>query len=206
MLYYTMDLFPTLQKKVNKQSIPPRILTSKFRFMDDNISHASADPYYLPFYYYLGTELQSKSLLEFGFGIGLSSGCFLMGCKSVECFLAIQEPGKEYYSPRLGRANIKMVYRKDFFGYVGNNYDIPFVDRLRERKWDMAILNDKANYDDTLSKLNLIWDNLAEDGYICVDHVKDDKHVKLAFQDFGIMKRREPQIFSTRYGTGLIRR
>ena len=57
-----------------------------------------ADPKYFPFFYHLGKKVQPRKLLEIGFGLGLVSGCFLQGCKSVQEFTAFQDKRDEFYS------------------------------------------------------------------------------------------------------------
>lgn len=195
--------FELIETKVKKALLSPRILLSKFRFVDEQsrYSRSCLDNGYLPFYYYLGVHHPVKNLLEIGFGIGLASSLYLMGCKSVENYLTIQEPLEEYYSSRIGRANVKQVYRKPFHVHVGKVYDETFVDLMKERKWDLVIINEKTNYDTHLSWLSTVWEYTD---MIAMDFVKSHEPAKKAYRDFCIIKNRESYVFGTRYGVGVI--
>jgi len=201
-----VELYDTIKTKLNKQLFSPRFLLSKFCLLDESsqLNHASKDPSYLPFYYNLGKELEVKNLAEFGFGLGLLSGSFLLACKTVENFIAIQEPKDEYYSLRIGKANIKRVYRNKLF--ICDNYfhDKKFSDLFKSTSWDLVIVNDHKSYDEYMAWFNFIWENLRLDGYMCIEHA--DKEANRAFEELCFLKRREPVIMPTRYGTGLIQK
>jgi hypothetical protein len=199
------NIFDKISDKVLKASLPPRILLSKFRFIDEQYSRECLDPHYLPFHYYLGTHFPAKNLLEIGFGLGLNTGCYLMGCKDVENYLTIQEPQDVYYSSRMGIANIKQVWRKKIDVFKCPVHDETFLLKMRERKWDLVLINEKSNYDTHMLWLNTIWDVVSEGGLICMDHTTHPQ-VKRAYNDFCIIKRREPYIFPTRYGIGAVSR
>jgi hypothetical protein len=193
-----------LQDKLNKQTIPARILLGKFSFIDDDArkSHAYVDPNYMPFYYYLGNQVKAKNLAIFGVGIGLSAVCCLMGNKA-EHFTSIQETGGEYYSPRLAKSNILRVYNEKFNIYYGNCFG-GFSDEFTSKKWDLVIYDCKIAYDEHMARLNLIWEYLTPNGILCMDGLKWDTNNKRAFNDFTKVKNREKFEVRTRYGVGLI--
>lgn len=190
-----------LNSSLEKCLVPPRVLLSRFRFLDESsrYSRACLDPYYLPFYYHLGRQFPVKNLLEIGFGLGINSACYMIGNEGVDKYLTIQEPFNEYYSTRIGVANIKTVYRKPFDVYVGNFHDEEFLSKLREVKWDLIIINEKKEYDVHLLWMNTVWDNLVEGGMIIQDYI--NSHGR-AYKDFCKLKNRNELIFKTRYGVG----
>ena len=200
------DVFRKISTKINSTLIPPRVLLSKFRFLDEQsrYSRACQDDRYLPFFYYLGVYYQAKSVLDFGFGLGINSSIYLMGNDKVENFLAIQEKSNEYYSSRLGIANVKQVYKNPFYVHVGEIYDDSFSKKLKERKWDLVFLNDKSTYDRYLFCLNTIWEYVEENGLICMDYVNSHEFASKAYKDFCLIKNRNKYIFDTRYGVGTI--
>jgi predicted O-methyltransferase YrrM len=202
-----VDLKPILDSKLTKQLIPARILLDKFRIIEDTSRRASAytDPKYAPFYYYLGTLIKPTNVLDVGFKLGLLSGSFLQGCKTVENFLGFQEKVEEYYSARLGRANIKSCFKGKFDFYYGNLHDEVLLDKLKIN-WDLILMNEERDYDYYRMGLDLVWNYLNDDGIIVMDYVLSDKHSKRAFSDFCVTKNRAPVILKTRYGTGLIKR
>lgn len=198
----------TICRKLKQSAIPPRLLLSRFRFIDEKsrYSRACMDPKYLPFYYYLGRNFPSKSLLDLSFGIGLNSGLYMMGNQDVYDFLAIQEPPpSEYYSPRIGVANIKQIRKPPPLPevHVCPMYDERFLGRLRSRKWGVVLSSEVREYDTYLVWLNTVWDYVEDGGLICVDQTETDS-VGRAYKDFCKVKHREPYVFPTRYGVGVV--
>lgn len=201
-----MKVFDEIVGKIQKASIPPRILLSKFRFIDEasRYSRECLDPYYMPFYYFLGRHIPAKSLVEIGFGLGLNASCYLMGSPDTETYLSVQEPPQEYYSSRIGIGNVKRVWRHPFFVHVGNVHDEVFTDKLIEHKWDVALISDKKEYDIHMMWLNTLWETMKDDGVICMDYTTSHKQAERAYNDFCVIKHREPYVFPTRYGVGII--
>jgi len=192
-------------RKLKQSSIPPRMLLSRFRFIDEKsrYSRACLDPNYLPFYFYLGRLFPRQSVLEIGFGLGLNGSLYMMGCSEVNDYLAIQEITNEYYSLRLGRANVKQVYNKTAGLYVGKLHDEIFMNRMRIHKWDVAIITEIRGYDTNVSWLSTVWDEMNDGGIICIDNTETEV-VNKSYRDFCRIKGREPFIFPTRYGIGVI--
>jgi hypothetical protein len=202
-----VELKPILESKLTKQLIPARILLDKFRIIEETSRRASAytDPKYAPFYYYLGGLVSPKNVLDVGFKLGLLSGSFFQGCKTAENFLGFQEKTEEYYSPRLGRANIKSCFKGNFDFYYGSLNDEVLLNKLRIN-WDLIFINEERDYDYYRECLDLVWNYLNVDGMVAMDYVLSDKHSKKAFADFCATKNRTPVIIKTRYGTGLVQK
>ena len=178
-----------------------RVITEESR-----ITSAYNDSRYIPFYYWLGTLIQPKSLVEIGFRLGLFSANFLRGCKTVEKFLAFQEKTHEFYSPRLGISNVKDHYKGQYYVHIGSINDSVFEDKLKENEWELAIVNEEVGYDRHREYLDSLWSNLHPDGLIVMDYVTRHKPASEAYFDFCKSKNRTPTIVTTRYGVGLIRK
>jgi len=202
------ELRKAIETSLNKQLIGSNIM-SHFCFITEDSKRTSAygDPRYVPFYYYLGKYTTPRNLLEIGFRLGLFSGAFLESCKSVEHFLAYQESSGSFYSPRIPARNIRRNHKKkplEF--YYGRVEDEAFLDKLSARNWDLVIVNEEKDYDRHMFYLDLVWERMNLGGHIVMDYVKSHDPAARAFQSFCKTKNREPIIFSTRYGTGLVTR
>jgi len=201
------DVQAAIQSDLDKQLINPSILLDGLRVVNDAVRKASAygDPKYVPFYYYLGKYLRPETFLELGFGLGFLSTAFLRGCPSVHYFLGFQE-GDEVYSAKLGLKNLRSAYRGEQALHIGKLTDIEFEKLLTNRKWDLVFINEEANYDKLLFELEVVWENMALDGHIVMDYINANKVSAEAFKNFCKIKNREPVVFSTRYGTGVIQK
>jgi len=200
------ELRKVLETSLNKQLVGSNIM-SHFCFITEDSKKTSAfgDPRYVPFYYYLGKHIAPRNLLEIGFRLGLLSGAFLESCRSVEYFLAYQESTGDFYSPRMASKNVKRNHKKkplEF--YFGQIEDETFLEKLSARKWDLVIVNEEKDYDRHMFYLDLVWEHMNLGGHIVMDYVKSHDLAARAFQSFCKTKNREPIIFSTRYGTGLV--
>lgn len=196
-------MFDALLKDFNKGLLPPKLLLSRFRLLDEQSreSRAYLDSRYLPFYYYLGKHFPKENLLVLGFGLGLETSLYLWDNKVTESTLAIQEPSLELYFEKYGLSNVKQVWKKDLCVYVGNFTDQLFQEKLNYKKWDIVLIN-QEKYDVCLLWLNSIWSKLNDGSLICVDHM-DNEEVKKAYLDFCKFKEKESLIFPTRYGVGV---
>lgn len=203
-----MDFEKELNLKLSKQLIPARILLDKFRIIDENSRKASAytDPKWAPFYYYFGTFVKPENVLEVGFKLGLLSGSFFKGCKTVKHFLGHQEKTDEYYSFRLGRANLKSCYKGEMDFYLGTITDKEFLNKVNSKTWDLVMVNEQKDYDYYRLCLDTVWDKIKLDGYVLMDYVLSDHQAKKAFLDFCKIKNREGTIFKTRYGSGIVQK
>ncbi len=198
-----MELKRLLEEKLDK-GLSSRVFLDKMRLLDEDsrLTAAYNDPRYIPFYYFLGTFIKPKKMIEIGFRLGLSSGNFLKSCKTVERFVGFQEKTKEYYSPRLGRANVKDNYKKKLDIYIGSVYDFE-LDKLLSGSWDLVIINEEVGYDKYKEYLEFAWAKLGLDGLIVMEYV-NNKVAGEAYEDFCKGKNRDKSVVNTRYGTGLI--
>jgi predicted O-methyltransferase YrrM len=184
-----------LEADLALQRISSKILLNGFRFIEESSRKTAAfqDPTYTPFYYHLGRQIEPKKMLIVGFGLGLSAGCFLKGCKTVDGILAIEELSTEYFSPR-----------REFDFKMGNPFDLQ--ESLRAHEWDLTLIDSEVNYDKLRNYLDVIWANTAHNGLIVMEHISGDSSTQKAFFDFCKIINREPFVFATRYGTGIVQK
>ena len=201
------ELKSRLEAKLDKQ-YPSKVFLDKLRVIDEDSRKTApySDPRYVPFYYWLGTMIEPISLVEFGFRLGLFSSCFLKGCKTVKDFFGFQRGTDEFYSPNLGKANVRDNYKGPMVTYVGNLHDDFVGTWLCLKKWDMAIINEEADYDTHKAMLDLLWERLNMDGLIVMDYVNRHTPSQESYLDFCKGKNRIPVVVNTRYGVGLIRK
>jgi predicted O-methyltransferase YrrM len=203
----SVELKRLLEEKLDKQ-LTSRIFLDRMRVIDEDSRKTSAynDPKYVPFYYWLGTFVQPKTLIELGFRLGLFSATFLRACKTVERFLGFQEKTDQFYSPKLGKANVRDHYKGTMDVYVGMIHDEVFEHKLKETEWDLAIVNEEVGYDKHREYLDALWSKLRLDGLIVMDYVTRHKPAGEAYFDFCKAKNRDPITIDTRYGVGIIRK
>ena len=197
-----------LESDLASQRVSSKILLNKFILLDEDSKKTMAytDPKYMPFYYYLGKIIQAKNIVEIGFNLGLSSGCFLQGSTDVENLLVFQQKSKEEYYPRLAYKNIKNIYKKGFYYYYGNVVDEEFTKKLNLFKWDVIIVNEQLEYDAMLLYFDVAWQHLCVGGLIVSDYVNKKDSVKEAFDNFCKIKNRKCIKLDTRYGIGIVER
>ena|SRR5215831_11121055 len=201
-----------LKSKLDERLAKPfsaRVLLDNMRLINETSRKTSAytDPLYIPFYYHLGHFIEPKSILEIGFRLGLFSACFLKSCQTVERVLGFQERSGEYYSSRLGRANILQNARGIAVqAHVGSVDDEDFLLRLHGNRWDLCFINEETGYDKHMAYLDLVWPQMDLNGLIVMDYIVRHTPAQRAFSDFCKSKNREPATFATRYGVGVIQR
>ena len=184
-----------------------KVLQSKFKTGFENPVSILSDPTYLPFYYYLGNYLIGcKNLLEFGFWLGMPSGCFIYGCPTIEKFLAFRKKEEKYYAKRLGISNIHNVLKKKFDLWIGDETDPEFIKMVLSNKWDCIIVSDTNNDEKThRSYLELAWGQTSHNGIIIVDFLDND-YIMSSYKSFCKSQNREPFLIKTLRGTGLLQK
>lgn len=202
------QLRASLEEKLVKSLMLSRILVGKARMIDEQsrLTSAYTDPHYLPFYYYLGSLIEPQNVVEIGFRLGLLGSCLMQGCKTIQTYLAAQEPTESFYSPRLGRANVKDHFKGELIIHTGLITDNYFIDTLDSRLWDLAIVNEEVGYDKHMAYLDMLWERMSVDGLIVVDYLTRHKPASQSFFDFVKVRNRKPVLLNTRYGVGIIQR
>jgi hypothetical protein len=168
------------------------------------VSSEYTDPVHYPLYYYLGSQVKSKNLVEFGFESGMEGGCFLHGCKTVENYLGFKHKTNiHYWSPRIPAKNILNVLKKPPGYWYGDITDPEFLKQFLVRKWDCALVVRSETYDINRRYLDLIWGQMSLGGVMLVDRIKNQE-MKSAYEDFCKVVHRPVSILNSRYGAGLV--
>ena len=201
-----MDLVSKIDSKLKNGLLPARALISRLRVINEGVRHSGAytDPTNFPAYYHLGRELSPKALITFGFDDGIASSCFLLGCKTVERFLAFRQATDTFYSPRLGQSNIKDCFQGHLDVHVGESHDEVFLDKVQSQRWGVAIVRETTSYDVYMSRLRLMWDHLDANGLIIMDGINYDRSAGQAYRDFCKVSNRNEVVCNSKYGLGLI--
>lgn len=195
-----------IDTQLAKGLLSGRLLLSRTRMLDENsrLSPPYTDPHYIPFYYYFGQHVQPKNVVEVGLRLGLCSSTLFRTCKTVDKFLAFQEKGQVFYSPRMAIHNIRDYYKGNLTTHVGKITDDKFINVIEKDLWDLALINEETTYDTHLSYLEILWNNMRLNGTILIEYVNYHDYVKKAYFDFCKKNNREPYVFKTRYGVGVI--
>lgn len=190
------------------QLISGSTLLNSMRLIDEDSRKSApyADPNYCPFYFHLGKYFKAEKVLEFGFTLGLLSASYFTSCKDSKYFLGFLEKKEEFFSVRLGRANIRLKFKGDADFYVGNLHDQIFLDKFSPNSWDLTILNDESVYDKHLEYLDAVWPYVSEGGLVVSEYIDRHEPAKDAFFAFCESKNRQPVVFATRYGTGILQK
>ena len=130
---------------------------------------------------------------------------FMTSCKSVKKFIAFRENDGSYYSHRIGRKNIKKVFKGSSV-YINTYLHHAELDKIITNSLDMVIFCCEHKYDKQLERLDYVWQYLSEDGIMLCENLNKTKSVKDAFVAFCEGSNREPIFFNTRHGTGLVRK
>lgn len=198
------DVKKIVEKKLESNSLPTKVLQSKFKIGFSSLLYN--DPTFMPFYFQLGKLLKIKNLIEFGFDLGIPSGCFLEGCGSIDHFLAFKKKSDNYFTKRLGISNIHSIIKKKFDLWVGDETDPEFMKLVFIHKWNCVIVCDSGKNSKTYSAyFDLVWSQLEYGGIIIVDFLSEIP-VKTAFDSFCDLQEREPIMFNTLRGTGIIQK
>jgi hypothetical protein len=200
-----IDEIRNLDKVLKKQLVSSRILLDRLRVIDESSRKSGAyqDPFYFPFYYYLGKILSPKSMTNIGLRLALNTCCFLKSCKTIENIYAFERRTNEFFSPRLGLANIKDVNKKInvnfFYGSI-----VDFANF--KNRTDLILYNEQINQDKFQESLEIMWENLNFDGFYVVDYIDSNKNINNAFFSFCKIANRDPILFKTRYGIGIVQK
>lgn len=192
--------------QLKNSRLPTKVILNKLRIMaiDIKASYFIADPYYLPFYYYLGKNLESKNVLQFGFEKGYIAGAFVLGCNTVQNLLSLEEEHKEFYSPQFGINTLRSIYSGNKSIHVGNINNENYLTNLKQGLWDTVLVSSTVSYDQYMMYLKTIWSYLDNNSLIFIDRVNDHADAKKAMYDFAKIKNRNAFEMFSKFGTGLI--
>lgn len=195
-----------IQSDLNKSLISTKVLTSNFKFIDENNKKTCSfnDSKYIPFYYYLGKYINPKKVVELGFNLGLTSSVFFKSCKTTEYFLGIQIKTNEPWDRKLAESNLKINYKNKFDTYYGNISDKNFFYLVDQNKFDLCIINAIGGYDTIYTCADYIYSNLNKNSYFVMDYINKSEKNKEIFFNIANGYKKEYKIFNTRNGTGVI--
>lgn len=202
------QLAKDINNDLDAQAISGRVLLDRLRLIDEDSRKTAAylDHRYAPFYYHLGKHIEPKSVIEIGFTLGLLSASLLMSCKTVKQFLGFKSSVPEFVGTRIGKANIRIRFKGEANFYIGSLYDQEFIDIFSPNSWDLVILNDETVYDKHLEYLDAVWPHVSEHGLIVAEYIDRHAPAREAFHAFCESKNRQPVVFETRYGTGILQK
>lgn len=200
-------LKPLLDQELNKPFIA-RALMDGYRLVNESDRKAPsyADPKFVPFYYHLGKHLKPKRVVEINLGLGLFSASFFKSCKDTVEFLALQEQGKEFYSARMGRKNVQSNFKGEIHIHVGDVLDNEFTEIFLPKMWDLALISVETGFDKHMLYLDFVWPQISHDGVIVMDFLTKHTPGREAFLAFCKGHNKEPVLFETRYGVGIVQK
>jgi len=196
-----------IDPQLKKQAISGRYLLDRFCLIDETSrrSPAYVDPTYAPFYYHLGKIIKPQNMIEIGFNLGLLSSSFMLSCRTVELFFGFKEGKKEdFHSERIGKLNLKKVFKKKRIFYNGNMFDKEFENIMKSNAWDMVMINEEKDYDKQLQYMETAWEKLNKNGILVIEYIDSHRPSREAFKSFSDNKEVERLEFKTRYGTGIV--
>jgi len=184
-----------LKRKLDLAAIGTSVLLSKVKLLDlkSNQTAAFRDSKYFPFYYHLGSQISPECVLQVGPKLGLPAVCFLQKCKTVNSWMVVEE---ENLPRSMIRSNIQMFIKSKLVGFCGMG-DV-------DESYDLALLTEEYDRDQHNLYLKFLWASLKPGGLLVVDYITNNEVIQGSFYDFCRVKNREPIIFDTRYGTGII--
>jgi hypothetical protein len=201
-----------LREQLESRLISPQNLLAGTKLLDES-SRTTGDYNdfnYFPFYYHLGKQLTPKVVYQIGAKLGLVGACFLRSCKTVEQWLAMDQD--RYLAARIIESNLKLhtKYSENAtpggpIGYMGLNDSM--LDKTTSCTFDfpgfdLGLLTENFGPERYLKHLNFLWRYLTPEGLLVADYINSDD----VFHEFCRVKNREPMIFNTRYGVGIIQR
>lgn len=173
--------------------------TCKLLDSESRSSPAFKDRKYLPFYYHLGTQTAPKRVVQFGSKLGLIGACFMQGCKTVEHWLAVDPPEPKPAHPVI-QSNLSKFCKGEVAALELGGFLLS-----TERDIDLGLVTEKFPKDKFVEHLEFLWEHLRPEGLLVADYIDDDA-VRESFEGFCRVKNREPDVYKTRYGVGILTR
>lgn len=202
-----------LKEKLQSKVVSPRMLLSNLKFLNEQSKEtiAFSDPMNLPFYYHLGKQLTVGEVFQIGAKdtSAYIGPCFLQSCRSVHNWIVVDESLNPWFAG-LVRSNLKNHMTSESDAVVLLESNTEFLERkLKRFSWDMAIVSESCVKDKFSQYLDLAWSNLRDEGLLVVDYISEKRPTTSpdlhgAFKKFCRVKNREPVIFDTRYGVGIV--
>lgn len=195
-----------LQNKLEHGLMTSDVLLAQSNLLNETARRTAqfVDRHHFPFYYYLGLLSRPESVILVGFQLGLEMVCLLCEDKRLERLLAFQPKDDNFYSPRIGKSNVRQVTQTPLEVIEGDRED--FENRVKQHKWGMGIIAVPLEYQTHRQILDLLWEHLVDGGLLTVNYIDTDKASARSFADFAKTKNRQPVCYKTRYGMAILER
>jgi len=164
----------------------------------DNLKPNFTDPKNFPFFYHLGKVSGAKSLAHIDVDLGLEDVCFIQGSKQFDRWMGYASTIYETKSAKLTWSNVGKFCKN-----IDRCTELKDFDKFILKKYDAIILSNPAHIEPFR---DIIWENLSRDGILIINKLNDNKKGFSMLEDFSKSVNRKPEIFKTRYGTGIIER
>ena len=202
--------YAKLQEDLDKALIGPHQLLSGTKVLAESSRESPEyqDRRNLPFWFHLGKQVSVSEVLQIGAMIGLPAACFLQSCKSVSNWGVVQsftQNVREDGTNNVMSSNIKLHSPEIEVAYHPRRFVMQGKGAIGS--CGLAILTEEcgsSRYSPT-DFLTLLWDCLKPEGLLVCDYINSNAQGE-AFREFAGVKNREPVIFKTRYGVGIIER
>jgi hypothetical protein len=196
-----------LNEKLGSNLLSSSVLLGQAKMLDlsSRESPAFNDPRYFPFYYHLGSQVSPKVVCQIGCKLGLIGACFLQSCRSTEEWLAMDAMVDNVKPPASIITSNLSLFGKAKVNFMLLNDSMLKMDGVKGFVFGMGLLTEKYSPEKTQLYLDFLWKYLSSEGLLVVDYIQDDA-VKGVFLDFCRVKNREPLLFDTRYGVGIVNR
>jgi hypothetical protein len=160
------------------------------------------DPRYLPFYYHLGGQLAPRAGYQIGSKLGLVGACFMRGAKVTQSWAAADAPDPAVRHPaRTIESNLSLYCKGAVSSVVLDEAAL----RADGPPVDVCVLSERFPPDRAELYLDHLWRRLRSEGWLVVDYIGDEAGAAV-FHKFCRVKNRQPVVFGTRYGLGVITR
>jgi len=198
-------LIETVNREIKSGFVPPRALTSRLPFVTRYLRRRSFfdDHKHFPAFYYLGRALQPQSVLSMPLGWGLSTSCFLFGCKPEYVGVFYHQSGNNS-TIRMAIHNVRRAYRKKLAFYDGRLNTKGVDSLLCSSKWDAVLIDEDMSYDDYLAYIRITWPHISDNGVLIINYVNYDNAAGRAYEDF-CKTNHKPQLYvKSKFGLGLV--
>ena len=199
-----------IRKQLDQGLIGSDKLLAGTKLLDESSREAGdyTDIRYLPFYYHLGKQLTPKSVYQIGAKLGLVGACFLRSCKTVEQWIAMDQDRD--LAARIIESNLKLhtKYCNDpmpggSVGYMGLSDSMLEMPAAKDFPgFDLGFLTENFGSERYIKHLKFLWNFLSPEGLLVADYINSGD----VFHEFCRVNNREPEIFNTRYGVGIIQK
>lgn len=195
-----------IRRQIDQSLITTDKLLAGAKFIDESSKECGEylDSRYFPFYYHLGKQIEPKTVCQIGSKIGLVGACFLRSCKTVESWLAMDHERGHVANITTSNLKLNTKYKNNILpgpiGFMGLNDSMLEIESTFQ--YDLCFLSEDFGKERYLKHLNFLWKILNQKGLLVADYINSHD----VFHEFCRVKNREPIIFETRYGVGIIER